>query len=138
MMKAVVPGQILRSRYSRTEDRDRSWADLCRRTLSEYRHAVIFGNPTPTLTAKARQAYLRLGGDPARSTDSFKDYDHVRYGPFLGVSDEGSAAGEIRDAAFESPKVCALPKSVRRTPLAVAVAVDGELVAVCGELGLGP
>lgn len=137
-MNAVVPGQILRSRYSRTEDRDRSWADLCRRTLSEYRHAVIFGNPSPTLTAKARQAYLRLGGDPARSTDSLKDYDHVRYGPFLGVSDEGSAAGEIRDAAFESPKVCALPKSVRRTPLVVGIAVDAERLGGIGELAVGP
>ena len=79
MMNAVVPDQILRSRYSRTEDRDRSWADLCRRTLSEYRHAVIFGNPSPTLTAKARQAYLEETPHeapiPSRTTIMF-DMDH--------------------------------------------------------------
>ena len=72
---------------------------------------------------RARRAYLQLGGDPARSTASLKDYDHIRYGPFLGVSDEGGAASDIRDAAFESPKVCALPKSVRRVPLVVGIAV---------------
>jgi hypothetical protein len=138
MKKVIVLRQNSGNRSSQTEDRDRALADSCRRTLSEYRRAVIVGNPSPRLTAKARQAYLHLGGDPARSNASLKDYDHVRYGPFLGVSDEGSAASEIREAAFESPKVCALPKFDRRKPLAVGIAVDGERLGGIGELAVGP
>ena len=58
--------------------------------------------------------------------------------PFLGVSDEGSAGAEIWNAAFESPKVCALLKSDRRTPLIVGIAVDAERLGGIGELAVGP
>lgn len=122
----------------RTGDEDRALADACRQALTDYRTAVASGKPTPTLTARARRAFLHLGGDPARSTVSLRDYDNVRYGPFLGVSDEGTAAGEIREAALESPKVLALPKAVPRTPLVVGVAVDAERLGGIGELAVGP
>lgn len=121
-----------------TEDEDRAIADACRDALARYRAAVIIAKPSPVLTARARCAYLHLGGDPARTSASLKDYDHDRYGPFLGVSDEGSAAGAIRDAAFESPKVRALPKSVTRTPLVVGLAVDAERLGGVGEVAIGP
>jgi hypothetical protein len=116
----------------------RALADACQQALADYRTAVVNGGATRTLTARARQAFLRLGGDPARSSASLKDYDHARYGPFLGVSDEGSAAGQIREAAFESPKVRALPRSVPRTPLVVGVAVDAERLGGIGEVAVGP
>jgi hypothetical protein len=58
--------------------------------------------------------------------------------PFLGVSDEGSAGAEIWNAAFESPKVCTLPKLDRRTPLIVGIAVDAERLGGSGELAVGP
>jgi hypothetical protein len=68
---------------------------------------------------------------------SLKAYDNERYGPFLGVSDEGSAAGAIRDAALESPKALALPKSARG-PLELGVAVDAERLGGIGETAVGP
>jgi hypothetical protein len=121
-----------------TEEKAQALADSCLKILSEYRKAAFSGSPSVGLTTRARHAFLQLGGDPGRSTASLKDYDQLRYGPFLGVSDEGSAAAEIRNAAFESPKVCALPKSVRRTPLVVGVAVDAERLGGIGELAVGP
>jgi hypothetical protein len=122
----------------RTAVEDRALADACRQALTDYRAAVVTGGATRALTARARRAFLRLGGDPARSSASLKDYDHARYGPFLGVSDEGSAAGQIRAAAFESPKVRALPKTVAPTPLVVGVAVDAERLGGIGEVAVGP
>jgi len=130
--------RYLELRRPLTEEENRALADSCLKTLSEFRASVIAGNPSSELTARARRAYFHLGGDPARSSVSLKDYDQVRYGPFLGVSDEGSAAAEIRDAAFESPKVRALPKSESRTPLIVGVAVDAERLGGIGELAVGP
>lgn len=62
----------------------------------------------------------------------------MRYGPFLGVSDEGSAAAQIREAALESPKARALPGAVPRTPLVVGVAVDAERLGGIGEVAVGP
>jgi hypothetical protein len=122
----------------RTASEDRALADACRQVLTDYRAAVVNGGATPALTARARQAFVHLGGDPARSSASLRDYDHVRYGPFLGVSDEGSAAGQIRAAALESPKVRALPNTVPRTPLVVGVAVDAERLGGIGEVAVGP
>src|SRR3712207_761270 len=80
----------------RTATEDHALADACRNALAEYRRAVIDGRPSSRQTERARRAFRHLGGDPARSSASLKDYDHERYGPFLGVSDEGSAAAAIR------------------------------------------
>ncbi len=117
---------------------DRALADACQQALADYRTAVVNGGATRALTARARRAFLHLGGSPARSSASLKDYDHARYGPFLGVSDEGSAARQIREAAFESPKVRALPRTAPRTPLVVGVAVDAERLGGIGEVAVGP
>jgi hypothetical protein len=121
-----------------TAEEDRALAHACRQTLTDYRKVVIVGVPSAKLATCARRALLHLGGDPARSGASVKHYDHIRYGPFLGVSDEGSAAGQIREAAFDSPKVRALPKTLGRTPLAVGVAVDAERLGGIGEVAVGP
>jgi hypothetical protein len=128
----VAPGRL------RTAGEDRALADACQQALTDYRMAVVNGGATRALRARARRAFLHLGGSPARSGASLKDYDHARYGPFLGVSDEGSAAGQIREAAFASPKVRALPHSVPRTPLVVGVAVDAERLGGIGEVAVGP
>jgi hypothetical protein len=122
----------------RTATGDRALADACQQALTDYRAAVASGTATRALTERARRAFLRLGGSPARSSASLKDYDHARYGPFLGVSDEGSAARQIREAAFESPKVRALPQAVPPTPLVVGVAVDAERLGGIGEVAVGP
>src|SRR5262249_16194703 len=110
----------------------------CRRALADYRAAVASNTISPRLAARARQALMHLGGDPDRSYMRLEDYDAATYGPFLGVSDEGSAAGPIRDAALESPKVQALPKGESATPLVVGVAVDAERLGGIGEITVGP
>jgi hypothetical protein len=66
---------------------------------------------------------------------SLRDYNADRYGPFLGVSDEGSAAGAIARAALTSPKARALPAP---DPLALGVAHDAERLRSVGEVPVGP
>jgi hypothetical protein len=120
------------------EGEDRAFTESCREALDAYRAAVLDGDPPRALAARARAAYLHLGGDPDRTGGGLGDYDHVRYGPFLGVSDEGSAAGEIRRAALESPKVQALSQPEKRMPMVVGVAVDAERLGGIGETAVGP
>src|SRR2546425_8340625 len=109
----------------------------CRRVLAAYRGAVRSGKPSKTVAARARRAYLALGGDPDPGRAPLSKYDDQRYGPFLGVSDEGSAAVAIRDAALASPKVRALGTR-RPDPLVVGVSVDGERLGGIGEIAIGP
>jgi hypothetical protein len=66
---------------------------------------------------------------------SLSDYDDALYGPFLGISDDGSAAEAIRDAALGSPKAQALAAS---EPLAIGVAHDAERLRSVGEVPVGP
>lgn len=106
--------------------------------LNEFRAAAAVGRVPAGLERRARKALIQLGGDPARPSISLKDYDAERFGPFLGVSDEGSAAGAIGEAALKSPKVRALPKGVAPTPIVVGVAVDAERLGGVGEVAVGP
>ncbi|HYT67630.1 MAG TPA: hypothetical protein VEL51_14470 [Vicinamibacterales bacterium] len=120
-----------------TPKEDRALARSCLDTLSAYRAAVAKGKVSAALKTDARRAFIHLGGDPARPTYSLKDYDHHRYGPFLGVSDEGSAAGAIREAGMESPKARALPRGALKTPLAIGLALDAERLGGVGEVAVG-
>jgi len=88
-----------------------------------------------TLKALAARALNELGGEAEWPARSLRDYDHVRFGPYLGVSGEGSASVAIRDAALSSPKVVALGLS---DPLEVGVAHDAERLGSVGELPVGP
>lgn len=130
--------QLLNVQRPLTDAENRALSASCREALTTYRGAVAAGAASQELTERARRAYLHMGGDPDRASLSLMEYDHELWGPFLGVSDEGSAAGAIRDAAFESPKVRSLPKSVSRTPLVVGVAVDAERLGGIGEIMVGP
>jgi hypothetical protein len=125
-------------RQSPTEGEDRSLADACLKALASYRRAVARGKASASLRKDARRAFLHLGGDPARATASLRDYDHQRYGPFLGVSDEGSAAPAIRDAGYASPKARALPRGMKPSPLVVGLALDAERLGGVGEVAVGP
>ena len=115
--------------------------DACRDVVRLYRD-VVTGRPGPDdagsrrLAALARQAMLVLGGEGDVRGPSLKDYDPERFGPYLGVSDEGSAAGVIRRAALDSPKAKALGGAVN--PLAVGVALDAERLGGVGEVAVGP
>jgi hypothetical protein len=65
---------------------------------------------------------------------SLRDYDAGSYGPFLGISDDGSAAEAICLAAAGSPKAQA---SLERDPLSVGVALDAERLRSVGEVPVG-
>src|SRR5271165_2658051 len=88
---------------------DHGLSDAYRDVLRRYREQAISGaKPDEDERELAREALRFLGGEADRQTYSLRDYDHRRYGPFLGVSDEGGAAVAIRRAAFASPKARAL------------------------------
>lgn len=113
--------------------------EAARKRLGDYRRQIEKGrSPTSRDIAEVRRAYLFLGGDPDRPSFSLKDYDHKRYGPFLGVSDEGSAAKTIRDAAYASPKCLAISSRLKLTPEIVGVAIDAERLGGIGEVAVGP
>jgi hypothetical protein len=88
-----------------------------------------------SLRRLARQAFSALGGSAEPVPISLHSYDHERYGPFLGVSDEGGVAGRIRNAFRMSPKALALG---RHDPLAAGGAVDAERLVGAGEAPVGP
>ena len=134
---AIATVNRLVSREGRSALEDKLLADACRQVISDYRVAAIECVANRDLTAAAHDALLHLGGDPDRSTASLGAYDHHRLGPFLGVSDDGSASAAIRDAALSSPKVRALGKR-RPAPLEVGVAVDAERLGGIGEVLVGP
>lgn len=121
---------------------DRSLCDAHRAVLRSYEDAVRSEHPgtrsTPEwkrLRALAKRAMLYLGGEADVWSRSLKDYDHRLYGPYLGVSDEGSAATVIRRAALDSPKV----KATRvGSPMIAGVAHDAERLASIGEVPVGP
>lgn len=64
-----------------------------------------------------------------------QDYDHRRYGPVLGVSDEGSAAETIARAAYASAKALAHGAP---DPAVVGMILDGERMGSAGEVPIGP
>jgi hypothetical protein len=113
--------------------RERALTDECRRVVRAYRDAVAAGESADKATA--RLALLHLGADGDRSSWSLKDYDHETYGPFLGVSDEGSAAPVIRQASLSSPKAVALG---RATPAQLGLGHDAERLGAVGEVPVGP
>ena len=134
----MPPLELLDVGRPRTEAEDRSLAAACRDVLARYRAAAVAGPVPRRLASDATRAFLHLGGDPDRATASMREYDQERYGPFLGVSDEGSAAPAIREAAVASPKMRALPKSAPRGPLVAGLAVDAERLVGVGEVVAGP
>lgn len=93
------------------------------------------GEDLKYLSSLAAAALDELGGQGEPCPVSLKDYDHLHYGPFLGVSDEGSAAGPIRDAALDSPKARVLKTP---DPLQVGASLDAERLAAVGEVAVGP
>lgn len=65
-----------------------------------------------------------------------QSYDIHRFGPLLGVSDEGSAAHTIADAAYLSAKAKALGSKV--DAMCVGMIIDGERMTSAGEVPIGP
>ena len=115
----------------------RRYLDALRSALRLYEDATPRrrGLPDEELRALADRAFRELGGAADLAGRSLKDYDHVRFGPYLGVSGEADAAAAICDAALASPKVVALRLT---DPLEVGVAHDAERLGSIGELPVGP
>lgn len=133
--------ESLRKSLDGSRKADREFCDACRAVLRLHEDWVTAdtaqepGEVTDALRELAREAMLYLGGEADLWSTSLKDYDHGRYGPYLGVSDEGSAVDVIRDAAIASPKAMALD---RPTPMKLGVAHDAERLGAIGEVPVGP
>lgn len=63
-------------------------------------------------------------------------YDNRRFGPILGVSDEGAAAATIAYAAYKSAKARAI--GIGADELCVGLIIDGERMGSAGEVPIGP
>lgn len=63
------------------------------------------------------------------------EYDSGVHGPLFAVSDEGSAAEIVVDAAYASAKAMALAAD---DPFALGVILDGERMTSAGEVPIGP
>jgi hypothetical protein len=88
---------------------ERRISDAYREILREYRTIASGGGlPGRRWRSVAFEALRYLGGDADRLGVTLREYDHHRYGPFLGVSDDGGAADDICRAARASPKAQAL------------------------------
>lgn len=111
-------------------------SDAFRKILRDYRAAVRKGGkPDRALRAQALAALHYFGGDADREPVSLRDYDQVRYGPFLGVSEDGVTADDVCRAARSSPKGRAL--GANASPLEVGVSVDAERLGGVGEVVVG-
>jgi hypothetical protein len=117
---------------------ERRLAEECRAALRAHRALMARGRgpkPSAAQIRHARLALLHLGGDAEPHSRSLRDYDHKKFGPFLGVSDEGSAAEAILTGALKSPKAIALGT---HDPFELGVALDAERLGAVGEVPVGP
>jgi hypothetical protein len=126
-LRRVLPGKASGSALS----------DAYREILRGYRALRTAGKePSADWRALAEDALSFLGGQSDRLDFSLADYDHVRFGPFLGISNEGGGAATISEAAYATPKADALGDEL--SALNVGVAVDGEVLGGVGEVPVGP
>lgn len=107
--------------------------DLLRQFAAE---AARGATATPEQQHLVRTSLAFLGGQPEPGRRSLVGYDAQRYGPFLGVSDEGSSAPAVLRAALDSPKGTVLGR--RPDPLKLGVALDAERLGGIGEVVVGP
>jgi len=70
------------------------------------------------------------------TTKVLEAYDNKRFGPILGVSDEGSAAKTIAKAAYKSAKAIAMGDDA--DGMCVGMIIDGERMGSAGEIPIGP
>ena len=143
MINQQPPARLLRAARRLPRDANRSprdeqrISDAHREILRGYRAIAASGQePGKGWRAAALKALSYLGGDADRHYVTLRDYDHRRYGPFLGVSDDGEAASVVRRAAWASPKARALRG--RASPLTIGVGLDAERLGGIGEVVVGP
>jgi hypothetical protein len=126
----------LRSQRNLAPDK-RELSNAYREVLRSYRALVSTrAEPASSWRHLVREALSFLGGQGDRHTSSLAEYDHRKYGPYLGVSDEGGAAHTIRRAAFATPKAQALGDDA--CPLTIGLGLDAERLGSIGEVPVGP
>ncbi len=135
-LAAVLPGAL------------RERADILREILSLHQRVWSRLPPSTTPAAArtaeahlgrlAEQAVLELGGIPDRMAWSIHEYDDARYGPLLGVSDDGGAASHIVAAMHDSPKARVLRRRGELSIQTVGGCLDAERMSAAGELLVGP
>jgi hypothetical protein len=89
------------------------------------------------LDSIASQGLLEVGGGPWQPW-SLREYDSARYGPLLGVSDDGGAANQIVRAFTDSPKSKVLRCRGELSLETIGGCVDAERISAAGELLVGP
>lgn len=82
----------------------------------------------------ASRAIDQLGG-ATPCIVSLKHYNSEKYGPFLGISNDGEDVEIIKNAAIMSPKARVLGAV---EPIVLGMAVDAERLAAVGEVAVGP
>jgi hypothetical protein len=80
-------------------------------------------------------AWVDTGREAARGR--LADYDSNEDGPLFAVSDEGSAAASVLEAAYSSAKASARA-DFAADPLRLGVILDGERMTSAGETPIGP
>lgn len=116
---------------------NRPLSEAYREVLRAYLAQASSGAPPPaTWRPVVHEALAFLGGQADRHTSSLAEYDEHRNGPYLGVSDEGSAAPAIRQAAFTTPKAEAMGR--KASPLTLGLGLDAERLGSIGEVQVGP
>src|SRR5690349_8812469 len=110
--------ELERAVASAAEKRDAAQVAAGWRAVLDYLAQVGAGRADPEPTDKqpeytrlwqlAQRAMANLGGQAVPPVATLADYDSERYGPVLGVSDEGSATAAIRRGALAAPKYAAL------------------------------
>lgn len=124
--------------------KNRQYYEILRKTIHLY-HDIILRCKKHNMKPQGKDferlyhltgiALDELGGQSDPAFITLKHYNHHHYGPFLGVSDDGSAAKKIIDAALNSPKTLVLADT---DPIQVGVALDAERLAAVGEVAVGP
>jgi hypothetical protein len=139
----IDPPKVLIARIARLHRDEVSTPDavsltLAHRELLRRYRDLIAAHKTPGARWRTPvyEALAFLGGQADRHVATLANYDHHKFGPYLGVSDDGAAAIAIREAAGSSPKALAL--GARRTPLSQGVALDAERLGGVGEVPVGP
>ncbi len=143
-LEKVLNSRLLGSKASLSVDRNRKVYDALRDVYRLYQDVVLRchnqrkdpeGKSFKRLRILAERALDELGGQGEPAPVSLKQYDHLAYGPFLGVSDDGSAAASICEAALCSPKMRVIGNAA---PIVVGVSHDAERLAAVGEVAVGP
>lgn len=142
----LIQDQLSISKKTTTEshEENRRYFDGLRKAFRLFEDIVFRINRSEKEIGDADRAWLfeiigdvilKLGGVADPTPVSIKDYDHLLYGPFLGISDDGHAVHTIRRAALNSPKTRVLGQT---SPIQVGVAHDAERLAASGEVAVGP